>query len=251
MSIGQQLYTRQTHNGLQTAKATFVKAMYFTGAEDVSLWGHTPETRKNAELVARVHKTPERVGEVITAYRTALYTFTSDTFAAPAQKQAAVEELKPAAYDALAKIRASFEAEYPKALDMLKPVLPGIGTLEAMRVWGRIKAQLEGGVALERVLQSATLPDLRILIEELPAWYSVTISDANAEAVSMKAAEELIWRKAGELDAKLKAEGETYWYAKSKGGYFCSLAITYAFAAMEQPGDSVLLPRWDGTTFTA
>jgi hypothetical protein len=67
----------------------------------------------------------------------------------------------------------------------------------------------------------------------------------------MKAAEELIWRKAGELDAKLKAEGETYWYAKSKGGYFCSLAITYAFAAMEQPGDSVLLPRWDGTTFTA
>lgn len=137
--------------------------------------------------IYRPQALPEFVGvglrDILRSWRLTHTVIMSDEYSQNAVKAAAVAELLTMTSQAVDDLELRFKSELEKTRRELDGGVLPIAPDQAMRLWTRLKAQLDAGVELPDLLADADVVTLQVLTEELPAWHRTRMpGDAHVAA---------------------------------------------------------------------
>lgn len=207
--------------------------------------------------VYRPNTLPEYVSvglrDVLRAWRVGSAVVWSDDFAPHNVKAAAIAQLQEVTAQAIDDLEQRFNAQ----LAATKTELDG-GTLPiapdaAMRLWARLKSQLDAGVEMPDLLADADLQTLQVLTEELPSWHraknplSVRMADDIAKG-DLAQVRQRRWQLATP-DQRARME---FADALPRGAELTAMAFTHARHHLKYSTakESLTLPSWGGGSVT-
>lgn len=125
--------------------------------------------------IYRPQALPEFVGvglrDILASWKLTHTVIMADEYSQNAVKSAAVAQLQQVVFSAIDSLELRFKSELEKAKRELDGGALPIAADAAMRLWARLKAQLDAGVELPDLLADADITTLQILQEELLAWH--------------------------------------------------------------------------------
>lgn len=191
--------------------------------------------------------------DILRAWRVAHAVIFSDDYAAHNVKAAAVAELQGFTAQAIDDLELRFNAQLAATKNELDGGAVPMAPDAAMRLWARLKTQLDAGVELPDLLADADLMTLQVLQEELTAWHRAKMP-GNLHGADAVAAGDLAQVRARRYalatpDQRAKME---FADALPRGAEMTRTAFVHARHHLKYSTakESLPLPTWGGGSLT-
>jgi hypothetical protein len=191
--------------------------------------------------------------DILRAWRVAHAVIMSDAFAPNNVKAAAVAQLQEVTAQAVDDLELRFNAQLAATKTELDGGVMPLAPDAAMRLWNRLKAQLDAGVELPDLLADADLMTLQVLEEELPAWHRARnpLSVRMADDICKGDLAQVRQRRYALATPDQRAKME-FADALPRGAEITAMAVTHArhHLKFSTAKESLTLPTWGGGSLT-
>ena len=207
--------------------------------------------------VYRPNTLPEYISvglrDILRAWRVAHAVIMSDDYAPHGVKAAAVAELLTMTSQAVDDLEQRFNAQLAATKTELDGGALPIAPDAAMRLWNRLKSQLDAGVELPDLLADADITTLQILQEELPSWHRTRMPGDVHVAAQICAGDlaQVRQRRYALATPDQRARME-FADGLPRGAELTAMAVTHArhHLKFSTARESLTLPTWGGGSLT-
>lgn len=201
--------------------------------------------------------TPDRLVTILTTWAAAVRTVRGDAMSSTPAILAAEKELTKRAAQAVTDLEHLFGVALEAYKRTIAKDLPAIDAGLHMKLWARLRSQLDAGIEPARLIEEADGATLTVLTEELHAWRRVQMPDnlAGADYIFQGDSELLKARRYAIADADQRLRIDIA-DAAAKGEYRVKISFQQARHALGYLTDfvnrdiEIVIPGWGMTERT-